>query len=126
MDSLQRSIDAMDRKVANYGRKVRYAFNPFVAFGDSVADAKANATRLLVSDGSEAEVRKITQRLAPAMQAGCIGPPQLVRGQLRAYREMGIELFLFKLVPNLEQIALVQEEIIDPLRREADQTTAAA
>jgi alkanesulfonate monooxygenase SsuD/methylene tetrahydromethanopterin reductase-like flavin-dependent oxidoreductase (luciferase family) len=126
MDSLQRSIDAMDRKVANYGRKVRYAFNPFVAFGDSVADAKANATRLLVSDGSEAEMRKITQRLAPAMKAGCIGPPQLVRDQLRAYHQMGIELFLFKLVPNLEQIAMVQEEIIDPFRREVDQTAAAA
>jgi FMNH2-dependent dimethyl sulfone monooxygenase len=126
MDSLQRSIDAMDRKVANYGRKVRYAFNPFVAFGDSVADAKANATRLLVSDGSEAEMRKITQRLAPAMKAGCIGPPQLVREQLRAYHEMGIELFLFKLVPNLEQIAMVQEEIIDLFRRKADQMSAAA
>jgi FMNH2-dependent dimethyl sulfone monooxygenase len=126
MDSLQRSIDVMDRKAASYGRKVRYAFNPFVAFGDSIADAEANATRLLVSDGSEAEVRKITQRLAPAMKAGCIGPPQLVRDQLGAYREMGIELFLFKLVPNLEQISMVQDEIIDPFRREAGQTTAAA
>jgi hypothetical protein len=60
------------------------------------------------------------------MKAGCIGPPQLVRDQLGAYREMGIELFLFKLVPDLEQISMVQDEIIDPFRREAGQTTAAA
>ena len=60
------------------------------------------------------------------MKTGCIGPPELVRDQLRAYREMGIELFLFKLIPNLEQIATVQEEIIGPFRREADQATAAA
>jgi dimethylsulfone monooxygenase len=126
IDSLQRSIDVMNRKAASYGRKVRYAFNPFIAFGDTVAEAKAAALRLLVSDGSEADMRKITQRTAPAMTAGCLGPPEDVRNQLRRYRDMGIELFLFKLVPNLEQIALVQKEIIEPFRREAGQRTAAA
>jgi dimethylsulfone monooxygenase len=126
MDSLQRSIDAMTRKAASFGRKVRYAFNPFVAFGGSVADAKAAAVRLLVSDGSEADMRKIMQRTAPAMKAGCLGPPEHVRNQLRIYREMGIELFLFKLVPNLEQIALVQKEIIEPFRHQTGQRTAAA
>ena len=116
----------MNRKSASCGRKVRYAFNPFIAFGDSIEDARARATRLLVSDGSEADMRKIMQRTAPAMKAGCIGPPEHVRKQLSAYREMGIELFLFKLVPNLEQIALVTREIIEPFRREAPQHTAAA
>ena len=116
MTSLQQSIDVMDRKAASYGRKVRYAFNPFVAFGDSVADATERATKLLVSDGSEAEMRKIMSRVAPAMKAGCLGTPEQVREQLRTYRDMGIELFLFKMVPNLEQIAMVQEEIIEPFR----------
>jgi FMNH2-dependent dimethyl sulfone monooxygenase len=126
MDSLRRSIDVMAEKAAKLGRKVRYAFNPFIAFGDSVEDATARATRLLVSDGSEADMRKIMQRVAPAMRAGCIGPPEKVRDQLRAYRDMGIELFLFKLVPNLEQIAMVRDEIIAPFRREAGQRTEAA
>jgi alkanesulfonate monooxygenase SsuD/methylene tetrahydromethanopterin reductase-like flavin-dependent oxidoreductase (luciferase family) len=126
MDSLQRSIDVMNRKAAGYGRKVRFAFNPFVAFGQSVADAQAAAVRLLVSDGSEADMRKIMQRTAPAMKAGCLGPPEHVRKQLRMYGEMGIELFLFKLVPNLEQIALIQKEIIEPFRRQEGQRTAAA
>jgi dimethylsulfone monooxygenase len=126
MASLQQSIDTMNRKAASHGRKVRYAFNPFVAFGDSVEDAKERATKLLVSDGSEADVRKIMSRVAPAMKAGCIGPPEQVRDQLRTYRDMGIELFLFKLVPNLEQIAMVQQEIIEPFRREAGRTSAAA
>jgi dimethylsulfone monooxygenase len=126
MASLQQSIDTMDRKAASYGRKVRYAFNPFIAFGDTVDDAKERATKLLVSDGSEADVRKIMSRVAPAMKAGCIGPPERVRDQLRAYRAMGIELFLLKLVPNLDQIAMVQEEVIEPFRRELGRTTAAA
>ena len=118
MASLQRSIDVMDEKAARYGRKVRYAFNPFVAFGSSVADARERTTRLLVTDGSEAETRKIMSRIAPAMKAGCIGPPEQVREQLGAYRDMGIELFLFKMVPSQEQIDRVQEEIIAPFRRE--------
>ncbi len=126
MDSLKRSIDVMDRKAASYGRRVRYGFNPFIAFGDSVEDAKARAMRLLVSDGSEADERKIVRRVAPAMAAGCIGPPEQIRDQLRAYGEMGIELFLFKFAPSLEQIAMIQEEIIKPFRRESGLTTVAA
>jgi FMNH2-dependent dimethyl sulfone monooxygenase len=117
MDSLQHSIDIMDRKAASYGRKVRYAFNPFIAFGDSVEGAKERATQLLASSGSEVEVQKIMTRIvAPAMKAGCLGPPEQVREQLMAYRDMGIELFLFKLVPTKEQIVMIQQEIIEPLR----------
>jgi len=126
MDSLQRSIDTMNRKAASFGRKVRFAFNPFIGFGDSVADATAAAVRVMVSDGSEADRRKIMQRLAPATKAGCLGPPDHVRNQLHIYREMGIELFLFKFVPDLEQIALIQREIIEPFRRPSGQRTAAA
>lgn len=117
MDSLRQSIDVMNEKAARCGRKVRYAFNPFIAFGDSVAGATERATQLLASDGSEAEVQKIMARIvAPAMKAGCVGPPAQVRDQLLAYRDMGIELFLFKLVPSNEQIAMVHDEIIAPLR----------
>jgi dimethylsulfone monooxygenase len=117
MDSLRRSIELMDRTAARYGRKVRYAFNPFIAFGPSVEEAKASATRLLVTNGSEAEARKVMTRIvAPAMKAGCVGPPEQVREQLLTYRDMGIELFLFKLAPSEEQIAAIKEEIILPLR----------
>jgi FMNH2-dependent dimethyl sulfone monooxygenase len=117
MDSLRRSIELMDRTAARYGRKVRYAFNPFIAFGPSVEEAKESATQLLVMNGSEAEARKVMTRIvAPAMKAGCVGPPEQVREQLMAYHDMGIELFLFKLTPSEEQITAIKEEIILPLR----------
>jgi alkanesulfonate monooxygenase SsuD/methylene tetrahydromethanopterin reductase-like flavin-dependent oxidoreductase (luciferase family) len=58
----------------------------------------------------------MTRIVAPAMKAGCVGPPEQVREQLLAYRDMGIELFLFKLAPSEEQIAAIKEEIILPLR----------
>jgi dimethylsulfone monooxygenase len=117
MDSLRHSIDIMDRTAARYERKVRYAFNPFIAFGPSIEAARESATQLLATNGSEAEARKIMTRIVgPAMKAGCVGPPEQVRDQLLAYRDMGIELFLFKLAPSEEQIAEIKEEIIDPLR----------
>jgi alkanesulfonate monooxygenase SsuD/methylene tetrahydromethanopterin reductase-like flavin-dependent oxidoreductase (luciferase family) len=117
MDSLRRSIELMDRTAARYGRKVRYAFNPFIAFGPSVEEAKESATQLLVMNGSEAEAKKVMTRIvAPAMKAGCVGPPEQVREQLMAYHDMGIELFLFKLTPSEEQITAIKEEIILPLR----------
>jgi alkanesulfonate monooxygenase SsuD/methylene tetrahydromethanopterin reductase-like flavin-dependent oxidoreductase (luciferase family) len=116
MDSLAHSIEVMDRKAASYGRKVRYAFNPFIAFGETVEDAKQRATQLLVSGASDEGRKTMTRIVALAMQAGCVGPPAQVREQLMAYRDMGIELFLFKLVPTTEQIAMVAKEIIEPLR----------
>jgi dimethylsulfone monooxygenase len=118
MASLRHSIDTMDRIAARYGRKVRYAFNPFVAFGPSVDKAKEAAARLLTTNGSEAEARKImTKIVGPAMKCGCVGPPEQVREQLSAYRDMGIELFLFKMAPSEEQIAAIKQEIIEPFRK---------
>lgn len=125
MDSLQRSIDTMKQKMAQYGRKVRFAFNPFIGFGDTVEGAKDRAARLLANDGSEAEMRKMFQRIGPAMMAGCVGPPDQVRSQLRAYRDMGIELFLFKFVPSIEEIGLIEKEIIEPFRAEEARQIAA-
>ena len=97
---------------------MRYAFNPFVAFGPSTEKAREAAARLLTTNGSEAEARKImTKIVGPAMKCGCVGPPEQVREQLSAYRDMGIELFLFKMAPSEEQIAAIKQEIIEPFRK---------
>jgi FMNH2-dependent dimethyl sulfone monooxygenase len=119
MDSLRHSIDVMNRKAAGYGRKVRYAFNPFVAFGDSDEAAVERTKRLLTPDEPDADLRKMMQRVGPAMKAGCIGRPDQVRAQLMKYHEMGIELFLLKFVPTVEEVRLVRDEIIEPLRKRA-------
>ncbi len=46
-DSLRRAMDGMNKRAAKYGRKVRFAFNPFVAFGDSDEAALERAKKLL-------------------------------------------------------------------------------
>jgi dimethylsulfone monooxygenase len=121
MESLHRSIEDMDRRAARYGRKVRYAFNPFVGFGDTDAAAVERAKRLLTPEEPDADVRKMMQRVGPAMKAGCIGRPEKVREQLMQYHEMGIELFLLKFVPTIEEVHIVRDEIFEPLRGSARQ-----
>jgi dimethylsulfone monooxygenase len=115
-DSLRCAIEGMTRRAAQYGRKVRYAFNPFVAFGPSHEAAIERAKRLLTPDEPDADVRKMMSRVGPAMKSGCIGRPEAVREQLTRYADMGIELFLLKFVPTVEEVRAIRDEIITPLR----------
>jgi FMNH2-dependent dimethyl sulfone monooxygenase len=117
MDSLRHAIDGMEHRAARYGRKVRYAFNPFIGFGDSDEDAIARTKRLLTPDEPDADMRKMMSRVGPAMKSGCIGRPEKVREQLMKYVDMGIELFLLKFVPTIEEVRVIRQEVIEPLRR---------
>jgi dimethylsulfone monooxygenase len=117
MDSLRRAIGGMEHRAARYGRKVRYAFNPFIGFGDSDEDAIARTQRLLTPDEPDADMRKMMSRVGPAMKSGCIGRPEKVREQLMKYVDMGIELFLLKFVPTIEEVRVIRQEVIEPLRR---------
>jgi len=117
MDSLRRSIEGMRRRAARYGRKVRFAFNPFIAFGASDEAAVERTKRLLTPEEPDADLRKMMQRVGPAMKAGCIGRPEKVRAQLMKYHDMGIEFFLLKFVPTVDEVRAIRDEIIEPLRR---------
>jgi FMNH2-dependent dimethyl sulfone monooxygenase len=116
MESLRRAISTMDEKAARLGRKVRYALNPFVAFGDTKASAAEAALKLLTRTGPNVDIRKIQSRIGPAMKTGCVGRPEEVRTQLRAYRDMGIEFFLLKFVPSVQGVEQIRDEIIKPLK----------
>jgi FMNH2-dependent dimethyl sulfone monooxygenase len=116
MRNTARAMDDMRERAARFGRTVRFALNPFIALGDSEADAIARAERLLTPEEPDADVRKIMHRIGPAMKAGCIGRPADVRAQLAAYRELGVEFFLLKFVPSVEEVRAIGDEVIAPLR----------
>ena len=118
MVSLQKAMDSVSVRAQKLGRTVRFAYNPFVCFGDSIEAAKARAERLVTPDGSDADVRKLLNRIGPAMMSGCVGPPDMVRRQVALFHEMGIELLLFKFVPNLEETRAIGREIITPWREQ--------
>jgi FMNH2-dependent dimethyl sulfone monooxygenase len=123
-ESLRRTMDDMNRRAAKYGRKVRFAFNPFVAFGESDEAALDRAKKLLTPDEPDADARKMMSRIGPAMKSGCIGRPQTVRDQLSKYADMGIELFLLKFVPTVDAVHEIRDELIVPLRGYARQAAA--
>lgn len=114
--SAQRAIDDMNARAARMGRKVRLALNPFIAFGDNEADATAKALRLLTPDEPDADVRKMLNRIGPAMKSGLLGRPEDVRRQLDVYHEMGIELFLFKFAATVADVQSIRDHVIHPIR----------
>lgn len=116
--SIKRTITDMNARAARFGRKVRYGFNPYVAFGASPEAARANAERLLTEavSGADASRARMSEYMGNAMKGGCIGTPAQVREQLAVYRDLGVELFLFKFVPRVEDIEEIREEVIVPMR----------
>lgn len=114
-ESVKRSIDNMRERAAKRGRNIRFAMNPFVGFGKSREAAIAEAEKLLAPAEGDADLRKMQSRMAPAMKAGLLGRPDDVRAQLHKYNELGIELFLLKFPPNVEQVQTIQQEIIEPI-----------
>ena len=114
--NVRRAVDDMRARAAKAGRTVRFALNPFIAFGDGEADAIARTERLLTPDEPDADVRKMVQRIGPAMKGGCIGRPEDVRRRIEAYHEIGIDLFLFKFPPSVEEVRAIAQHVIVPLR----------
>jgi FMNH2-dependent dimethyl sulfone monooxygenase len=124
-DSLRCSIEAVEERADRLGRRVRFAFNPFVSFGSSRETAIAEARRLLTPDGPDADMRKLEQLIRPAMTAGCVGHPDDVRAQVQKYAAMGIELLLLKFPPTAERVEEIRRELIDPLRGTVSHVRAA-
>lgn len=116
--SIRERIKDMDRRAARHGRKVRYGFNPYIAFGKSPDAARREAETLLMDavSGADSSRAQMTDYIGSAMKAGCIGTPGQVREQLAIYRDIGIELFLFKFVPRVEDVVAIREEVIVPMR----------
>lgn len=128
MESLQRSITDMRGRMEARGRNVRFAFNPFICLGSSREEATERAARLVTPDGSDADVRKLVERIGPATRAGCVGTPEQVLRQVDWFRQLGIELLLFKFPPLVEEVRSIGKQIIEPLRRASapDRVTSVA
>jgi FMNH2-dependent dimethyl sulfone monooxygenase len=119
MESLRVSMDSMRERTAKTGRKVRFAFNPFICFGNTREAAMDHAMKLITPTNAETDMRKIMSRVRPAVKAGCVGTPNQVRDQIEAFREMGIELLLFKFPPLISELHQIRDKIIQPLRTQA-------
>ena len=116
MRSLEASIADMEKRTARTGRKVRYALNPFLALGEDAETAFNHTIAEIFKYDPDPDTRKIERRMIPATRAGCMGRPEDVRRQCQRFHDMGIELLLLKLLPNVENIERIGAEVIAPMR----------
>lgn len=116
MSGVRSSIEGMRRRAEKYGRAVRFALNPFIGFGESEHTALACAKELLAPQPGDGDARKFEHRIGPAMLSGCIGRPESVRARLEEFAAAGVELFLFKFVPTVENVRAIRDEVILPFR----------
>jgi FMNH2-dependent dimethyl sulfone monooxygenase len=120
IDDTVRGIEAniadMDRRMKRTGRKVRYAMNPFIALGKDQQEAFDATIKQIFDHDPVPDERKIASRMLPATRAGLIGSPDAVLRQLRRYDSLGIELVLCKMIPNVENIRHIAEEVVAPMR----------
>lgn len=116
LTSLKEVLADMRKRTERCGRKVRFAFNPYIAFGSSADSARKDAEAMLAAAASDEDRSMMTGYIGPAMRTGCIGRPADVRNQLEAYRDIGIELFLFKFPPSVDIVQQIRTEVIVPLR----------
>lgn len=114
--AIEASVADMDRRVRRTGRKVRYGINPFVALGKSQDEAFAETMEQIFAFGQGQDRRKVESRMLPAIKAGMVGSPDAVLRQLRRFESLGIELLLCKLVPTVDNLRLIAEELIVPMR----------
>jgi FMNH2-dependent dimethyl sulfone monooxygenase len=113
---IEAAIADMDRRTRAIGRKVRYGFNPFVALGRTQEEALDAVIKRIFACEPNPDVRKIESRMLPATKAGTIGSPEAVLRQLRRYESLGIELSLCKMIPTVDNISRIAEEIIAPMK----------
>ncbi len=116
MRGLEDAIADMDRRTKHFGRKVRYALNPFVAIGDSEKEAVDATIKRIFEYEADPDPRKVERRMLPATRAGCMGPADKVVKQLRRFGDIGLELILCKLIPTVENVQRIGREIIAPIK----------
>jgi FMNH2-dependent dimethyl sulfone monooxygenase len=113
---IEDAIADMDRRVRRTGRKVRYAFNPFVALGANQEEALNATFKQILAYDPNPDARKLETQMLPATKAGMIGSPEAVRKQLRRFESLGIELMLCKMVATVDNVQRIAEDIIVPMR----------
>ncbi len=116
---LEAAVADMKSRCGRAGRKVRYALNPFVALGRDEQDALDAAIERIFAYDPDPDTRKIEQRMLPATKLGCIGSTESVLRQLRRFEAIGIELVLCKIIPTVENVRRLGEQIIAPMQARA-------
>lgn len=82
--------------------------------------AVASTIQRILTAEKDPDPRKIERRTLPTTKAGLMGPAAKVRRQVQRYEEIGIELLLLKMIPEVAVIREIASAVIAPLRGSAE------
>lgn len=116
---LEKSIADMTQRMKAVGRTVRFGFNPFIGFGENTQTALEASIARIIAHEDNPDTAKIQRSMLPATLGGCMGRAQDIRRQIGRFRDMGIELLLFKMTAGTEDVRRIGDEIIAPFRKSA-------
>ena len=103
------SAAKMRRLCEQHGRQVKLAINAFAVVGDTDEEAVQRARHITsLGDPTNARIAAIQ---VSGMTAGLVGSAETVRARIAAYRELGVELILLKLFPEIEELRTVAEAV---------------
>ncbi len=122
---LEKSIADMTARMNRLGRKVRFGFNPFVGFGKDSASAVEETIARIIKYERNPDTEKIRRSMLPATLGGCMGTPVEIRRQIGRFRDMGIELILFKMATSVDEVRRIGAEVIAPYRTETERLSRA-
>ena len=114
---LEKSIADMTRRMKRAGRRVRFAFNPFVGFGNDSQGAVEAVIERIIAHEKNPDTAKIKRSMLPATLGGCMGTPAQIRMQIGRFHNMGIELMLFKMAAGINEVERIGAEVIEPYRK---------
>lgn len=114
--AIEEGVRDMRRRAERHGRKMRFGLNPFVALGPDEETAIEETIQRILQYDPDKDVRKLKRRMLPNTKAGCMGPKEQVIRQLRRFHDLGLDLVLCKMIPTVENVARIGEEVVTPLR----------
>lgn len=105
------SIRDMQERAAKYNREVRFAFNPFVVCDDTDEKAQKRACKIIEEGSDHDDGRLVERRMMPALRTGFVGSPDTIAEKMNRYYEAGIEMFLMKFPPTVEEVVKLGREL---------------
>ncbi len=114
MRGVESSVTDMRKRAEREGRTVRFGMNPFVAVEKDEETGIRRTLEEVMKYDPEPDERKMKRRMLPPLKAGLIGTPEQIHAQLRRYHDLGLELILCKMIPTVENIRRIGEEVVIP------------
>jgi len=101
------NIAKMEQLSDRYDRRVRYAINAFGVVADTDAEAVERARYL--TSRADSENPRIAMIQTSGMTAGLVGSAATIRDRIARYEELGVELILLKVLPEVQELRTLSE-----------------